>query len=203
MTIFQVHMVPAGVDEQLATVENPQHRHILKNYRRHGLLEVAGRWEEILIPEMTIESPQYRLQDHGQTLVLNGMDDVAKFYGTTAANGDNVFGPIEEHVAVSDHGIFSDGVFAWVVPGTHELLAHDDVDPSKTYQITQNMAMVWPYQGGRLYGEHVYEDLSSRKVEEVPASAITTPAQSREKTAPLIDQTPLEEIIAGLKLFES
>ena len=45
----------AGLEKQLENVDNPRHRAILKNYRRHGLLEVAGRYQELLAPDMTVE----------------------------------------------------------------------------------------------------------------------------------------------------
>ena len=47
----------------LRTVEDPRHRAILSNYRRHALLEVSGRYEEILTPAMTISNPVYRLTE--------------------------------------------------------------------------------------------------------------------------------------------
>lgn len=203
MKILDVRDVSNGVDAQLAVVENPQHRHILNNYRRHAILEVSGLWEQILIPEMTVEEPFYRLQDGGETHYLDGMEAVTHFYRSTAEAGHNVFGPLEEATAVSDYGIFSETLFGWVVPGTHPLVAHDDVEPDKTYQVTQYLSMAWPYHGGRMYGENVYEDVRSRKVEEVPDSAITTPARARELLAPLLAQTPLETIVEGLKLFDS
>ena len=49
----------AGLEKQLQDIDdNPRHRAILKNYRRHGLLEVAGRYKELLAPDMTVEHPR-------------------------------------------------------------------------------------------------------------------------------------------------
>lgn len=203
MKILDVRDVPAGADAQLAVVENPRHRHMLKNYRRHGLLEVSGLWQQILIPEMTVEHPVYRLMDNGVMHHLDGMDAVANFYRSMADSGNNVFGPLEEQVAVSDYGIFSEALFAWVVPGTHNMLASEGVEPDKVYQVTEYLCMSWPYVDGRLQGEHVYEDISSRQISEVDASAITTPAQAREILAPYLAETPLEEIVDGLSLFST
>ncbi len=54
------------VDDLIDTLENPRHRKILINYRRHGLLEVSGRYEELLAPNMTVPHPHYRLFEGGQ-----------------------------------------------------------------------------------------------------------------------------------------
>jgi hypothetical protein len=47
----------AAHDRLLETLDNPRHRRIVANYRRHALLEVAGEWEPIFAPDMTIEIP--------------------------------------------------------------------------------------------------------------------------------------------------
>jgi hypothetical protein len=100
-------------------------------------------------------------------------------------------------------GIFTEAVFAHVVPGTSELLSGEDTEPDKTYQVSSYIAMAWPYQGGRLVGEHVYEDVNTRSIVEVDESAITTPARARDLLAPYLADSPLEEITAGLRLFTS
>jgi hypothetical protein len=51
-------------------------------------------------------------------------------------------------------------------------------------------------------GENVYADSYSRRVHEVPAGSITTPQRAAELLAPLLDETPLSEIIEGLRLFQ-
>jgi hypothetical protein len=199
--IFDVRDVPAAIDAQLAVVDNPRHRHILKNFRRHALLEVSGLWPQILVPEMTVEQPSYRLMDGRRTHILGGMTEVAGFYRDTAERGANVFGPLEEQVAVSDWGIFTEALFAHVLPGTSQLLAGDGVEADQVYQVSSYIAMAWPYRGGRLAGEHVYEDVNSRTVTEVDASAVTTPARARELLAPYLADSPLEEIAQSLRLF--
>ncbi|WP_433566706.1 hypothetical protein ACQP1O_16790 [Nocardia sp. CA-151230] len=203
MKIFDVRDVPAATDARLAVTENPRHRHILENFRRHGLLEVSGLWQDILVPTMTVEQPLYRLMIGGRTCIFDGMDEVASFYRDTAAGRENVFGPLEEEIAVSDHGIFSEALFAHVVRGTSPMLADDDVDPDKVYQITHYIAMTWPYVNGRLRGEHVYDDRDSRVITEVDESAITTPEEARRILAPYLADSPLSKIEEGLALFAS
>lgn len=201
MKVYDPRDTCAGADALLATLENPRHRHIVKNYRRHGLLEVSGRWDEILIPDMVVDEPSYRIMEGGRTLIVDGMAEVRAFYKGIADAGLTVFGPLEEQVAVSDWGIFTEGRFASVQPGTSSALAGDGVDPDGMYQITHWVAFAWPYVDGRLQGEHVYEDPNSRQVEEVPHEALVSTPQARELLAPLVDLTPLSEIQEGLRLF--
>jgi hypothetical protein len=49
-----------SVDEIIRATENPRHRAILLNYRRHGLLEVSQRWP-------------------GSWILLDGREQVAGF----------------------------------------------------------------------------------------------------------------------------
>ena len=201
MDHFDVHGVTAGVDRALAVVENPRHRHILKNYRRHGLLEVSGLWEQILVPEMTVEHPVYRLTENGRRHVLDGMDAVAGFYRGITESRNNVGVLLDEEVGVSDTGLFSECRMSYVWPGDAPALAGDNVDPDCCYEVTSWVSMRWPYVGGRLAGEHVYEDSASRTVTEVDCSAFTTPEQAREILAPYLADSPLDELVAGLQLF--
>ncbi|MEU5696165.1 hypothetical protein [Actinosynnema sp. NPDC020468] len=201
MKVFDVRDISKGVDAALAVVENPRHRHVLKNYRRHALLEVSGYWEDILIPTMTVENPLYRLTERGKTFVCDGMPAVRAFYADIVGRGMNVFGALEEEIAVSDHGLFMQSVFAQVLPGTDESLADEGVDPDGTYQVSHRFAGVWPYVDGRLLGEFIYDDSGSWQVDEVPRSAMLSPAQAREALAPLLAQSPLAEIEEGLRLF--
>jgi hypothetical protein len=199
--ILDVRDVSAAADALLAVVDNPRHRHLLKNFRRHALLEVSGLWPQILVKEMTVEHPSYRLMDGRRARILDGMTEVAGFYRDIEERGANVFGPLEEQLAVSDWGIFGEALAACVVPGTSELLADDGVEREKAYQVSSYIAIAWPYRGGRLAGEHVYEDANSRTVTEVDASAITTPSMARELLAPYLADSPLEEVTQGLRLF--
>ncbi|MFI9450807.1 hypothetical protein [Amycolatopsis sp. NPDC052450] len=203
MKLFDVRGVPAGVDAALARVENPRHRHMLKNYRRHALLEVSGYWEEILVPAMIVDNPLYRISERGKTTVCHGLDDVRAFYSKIVGEQTNVFGALEEEVAVSDYGIFIEAVFAQILRGDDPALAGEDTDPQGTYQVSHRFAATWPYRDGRLYGEFIYEDSDSWRVDEVEASALITPEQARSILAPYLAESPLSEIEEGLKLFKN
>lgn len=201
MKVFDVRGISRGVDAALAVVENPKHRHLLKNYRRHALLEVSGYWEEILVPAMTVESPVYRFTEQGQTHVFEGMDAVRKLYSGLVNDGANVFGALDEQVAVSDYGVFIEAVFARIVRGNDSSLAGRDVDPQRTYQVSHRFAATWPYRGGRLAGEFIYDDTGSWRVDEVSSSALISPAQARTLLAPLLEASPFSEIEEGLQHF--
>ncbi|WP_165975664.1 hypothetical protein [Actinomadura rubrisoli] len=155
MKVFDVREITAGVDAALAVVGNPRHRHMLKNYRRHALLEVSGFWEDILLPAMIVDHPVYRLTERGKTLVCDGLEEVRSFYADIVGRGVNVFGAVEEKVAVSDYGVFIEAVFAQVVRGGDSALAGEDVDPDGTYQVSHRFAAAWPYRDGRLVGEFI------------------------------------------------
>ncbi|MFI0374447.1 hypothetical protein ACH35V_41870 [Actinomadura sp. 1N219] len=193
--------ITAGVDAALAVVDDPKHRHMLKNYRRHALLEVSGFWEDILIPAMIVDHPVYRLTERGKTLVCDGMAEVRKFYAEIVGGGMNVFGALEEEVAVSDYGIFIEAVFAQIVRGDAAALAGEGTDPDGTYQISHRFAAAWPYRDGRLVGEFIYDDTGSWRVDEVERSALLSPADARKALAPYLEQSPLSEIENGLRLF--
>lgn len=203
MKVFDVRGISKGVDAALSVVDNPKHRHILKNYRRHALLEVSGYWEDILIPTMTVEHPVYRLTERGRTHVFDGMDAVRTLYSGLVNGGENVFGALDEQVAVSDYGIFIEAVFAQIVRGDHPSLAGHDTVVERVYQMSHRFAAAWPYHNGRLVGEFIYDDTGSWRVDEVDASALISPAEARTRLAPLLAQSPLSEIERGLQLFDA
>jgi hypothetical protein len=50
MPKFDVTKLNVAIDELLETTENPRHRFLLQAYSRHRYLEIAGRYEEFLLP---------------------------------------------------------------------------------------------------------------------------------------------------------
>ena len=54
-------------------------------------------------------------------------------------------------------------------------------NPEKLYHVSSRQAFIWPYdERARLAGEHLYEDKTSLKIEEVARSEAITPARVRE-----------------------
>ncbi|GAA4704943.1 hypothetical protein [Phytohabitans rumicis] len=189
MRTFDVRDVVKAPDELLARTDNPRHRAILTNFRRHALLEVSGRWQEILTPRMVVDRPVYRINENGRSVHLTGLDEIGKFYQDIADRGLNVFGPIEERIAIADWGLAIESLFGNYLPG-HVLAAQgEDVDdPDAWYQLTHYMASFWPYdEDCRLIGEHIYEDAASRTIEKLRPEQVVTPAMAARILTPLID----------------
>ena len=189
---FDILNVVSQPDALLAVTENPRHRAILLNFRRHALLEVSGLWEQILVPEMTVAEPVYRINEMGTSVRLEGRDEVAAFYKGITDAGLNVFGPIEESMAVADWGLAIESLFGNYVPG-HVLREQGEEidDPDAWYQLTHYFASFWPYnEDCLLMGEHIYEDMGSRSVRKLDADEVVTPSQARALLAPLLASPP-------------
>jgi len=189
MADWDITRITAATDELLRTTENPRHRAILSNYRRHALLEVSGRYEEILTPDMTVEHPVYRLTEGPQTIVLDGHREVHDFYASLCGAGANVMGPAEEQLVVADWGFASECMFHHFMPGRLLAGTEDIDDPDAIYVVKHILAFHWPYdERGRLIGEHVYEDTASRTVEKVAPEDVVTPEMAREALAPQLER---------------
>jgi hypothetical protein len=184
----------AGLEKQLESIDNPHHRAILKNYRRHGLLEVSGRYQELLAPDMTVEHPQYRLHEGGQSIVLDGMAQVTAFYESLVAANALVMWVGEQDIAVNDHGFSGEVVFNAFVPAPMlgdnpfgNVRAGEDAD--EMYLLRRTLAFVWPYdERARLIGEHVYEDGASREIIKPDPADVITAERAAQLLAPEIDR---------------
>jgi hypothetical protein len=182
----------AALEQQLERTEDPHHRAILKNFRMHGLLEVSGRYRELLRPDMTVEHPHYRLHEGGRSIVLDGMEQVTAFYASLEAANALVMWISDGEIAVGDHGFSGEVLFSAFVPAP--MLGEspfDDVragdDPGEMFLLRRTLAFVWPYdERARLIGEHVYEDGASREVIEPDPADVITAARARELLAPEI-----------------
>ena len=189
MSDWDLTRITAATDELLRTTENPRHRAILTNYRRHALLEVSGRYKEILVPEMTIAHPVYRLTEGPQTLVLDGHQAVHDFYAMLSGVGAIVMGPVDEELVVADWGFASECMFHHFMPGRLLMESEDIDDPDATYVVKHVLAFHWPYDDEqRLIGEHVYEDTATRVVEKVDPADVISPARARELLAPQLER---------------
>lgn len=196
MKLFNPLDVCASPDEMLKTTQDPRHQAMIKNYRRHAMLEIAGRWREILSTDMMVDEPAYRMYYMGQALVLTGRDQVAGFYETFDASGSTVFGPLEERMAVADWGLALESYFGHHLRG-HQLQAMgievDDLDGY--YQFEHWISSFWPYsQDCRLIGEHIYEDAGSRVLHQIDEADFVTPEKAAAALNPLIDAGGAEEL---------
>ncbi|KLT45573.1 hypothetical protein CC85DRAFT_310380 [Cutaneotrichosporon oleaginosum] len=199
----------ADVDVLIESITNPHHRKILVNYRRHGLLEVAGRYAELLAPTMTVEEPAYRIVEGGKTTLLTGMAQVRAFYESLHALDMLVMWTGRQRMAVHDWGFAGEAQFSQFVPG--RMMADNvfaavggeaqaqaqaeggnkegGVDPDAWYLVRRTFAFVWPYAAdGRMIGEHVYEDPATKTVERVDKDVVITGARAAVLLAPIIDK---------------
>lgn len=198
-----VHMMD-DIDEIIDATTNPLHRKILINYRRHGLLEVSGYYEELLQPNMTVAHPHYRIFEGGEGVILDGMEEVHQFYETLANLDMLVMWTGNQKMAVADWGFAGEAEFSQFVPG--KMLGDsvfsslgDDApqtesayDPDAYYLVRRTLAFVWPYdEHGNMIGEHVYEDTNSKTVTRVETADVITGARARELLTDIIGKYEL------------
>ena len=223
MAKFDVTKLNVAIDKLLETTENPRHRFLLQSYSRHRYLEVAGRYEEIFVPDMMSMDPVYHFHQAGVTTVAKGQDEVKGLYRMWAQTNQSIFFVEHEEVAVADHFVASvvtsyqqvsgkglkEGKFLSHLPSaiTHKLLEkvlaqkeHKADDNDLYLYKTPGMQMVWPYDDrGRLIGEDVWEPEPSKaelfKLD--PADVVTT-EQAEKLLSPLIKPLPsFDEYVLG------
>ena len=178
-------------DALLAKTTNKLHRRILINWRRHGCLEVMGRYQEIFAPDLTVPHPVYKLHDAtGQTEVLDGRAAVEGFYRQITELGANVMVGTDDVIAVNDWGFAIESNFNNFVPGAVLVAQGVPVDdPNATYLVTYLQSMVWHYTDrGLLIGEHVYG--GTRTITKPAPADVITPAEAVEILTPVLAATP-------------
>jgi hypothetical protein len=169
----------AAVDRLLEETTNPRHRHLLQAYGRHRNLEMAGRYEEIFAPDMTVDRPIYRFNYSGLNTTLEG-PAVRSLYRLWTQTNQTAFYAESEEVAVADHFICSTVVAYQQVWGKairlnaklrhlprfvseHVLKIVLAQNPGKVsdddmYLLRTKAHMIWPYDDRcRLIGEDVWE----------------------------------------------
>ena len=90
-----------AIDELLKTTHNPRHKFMLLAYYRHRYLELAGRYEEIFAPDMTVEEPAYHVHLASNKIKLVGQDAVKSLYRMWADTNQCIFYAENEQVAVA------------------------------------------------------------------------------------------------------
>lgn len=172
---FDMPKLVAAADDLLQTLTDPLHRRIIENYRRHAMLEVSGRWEEIFDPDMTVEQPRYVIHNAQGMTVLDGYEAVSGLYKSYMESNSTVILLENEKLLVSDWGFASEAT-------SHRLWQGKDLkaqgeridDPDAWYIASTTTGMFWPYTSdGRMIGEHVYRggDRTIRKA--APEDIIT------------------------------
>jgi hypothetical protein len=182
-----------AVEDVLAVTESPRHRYLLQSYLRHRYLESAGRYEEILEPELTVEHPVYRFSLVGRApFKLEGREQVAALYRHWTETDQCVFYVEDEIVSVGDHMVVGRGIGYQQTLGSELAAAGVDADTDAMYLTRSQIVMIWPYDDQcRLLGEDVWEfDDAERAYIKLDPPDVLTAEQAGELLAPLIKPLP-------------
>jgi hypothetical protein len=165
--------------ELLEQTTKPLHRAMLLNFWRHVHLEGAGRFEEIVAPDMMVDEPVYRITWGANPVVVTGKEGVVAFY---RAVGDAVLWNSDDFLAVGDWGIADELTFHQIAHGADlRAIGYEVDDPDAIYHVSSRQAFIWPYDSqARLVGENLYEDKTSLEIEEVDPSEAITATRVRE-----------------------
>ena len=177
--------------ELLKGTMKPLHRAMLLNFWRHVHLEGAGEYDKILAGDMTVDRPVYRVTWGKAPAVIEGKDGVRAFYESV---GEAVLWHSDDRLAVADWGICDEITFHQLAVGSDlQLIGYEVEDADKLYHVYSRQAFIWPYdERARLVGEHLYEDKTSLRNEEVDPLEAITPARVREIHRELLDKLEAE-----------
>ena len=175
----------------LERTTKPLHRAMLLNFWRHVHLEGAGEYHKILAPDMTVDHPVYRVTWGANPAVIEGKEGVRAFYHSV---GEAVLWHSDDRLAVEDWGISDEITFHQLARGSDLKLIGYEVDHSdRFYHVYSRQSFIWPYdERARLIGEHLYEDKTSLRIEEVDRLEVITPARVREIHRELLSKLEAE-----------
>jgi hypothetical protein len=174
-----VHDCMIATARLLERTSQALHRAILLNFWRHVHLEGAGEYEKIVAPDMMVDHPVYRVTWGANPAVIEGKDGVLAFYNSV---GEAVLWHSDDRLAVGDWGVSDEITFHQLAKGADlRAIGYDVDDPERLYHVASRQAFIWPYdERARLAGEHLYEDKTSLRIEEVDPAEAITPARVRE-----------------------
>ena len=192
---FDVTKWPAEVEAFMHRTSNPLHKAMLKNYFRHLLLEVSGHWDRIIVPELTIDEPMYRVGDRRVVHVLSGKAAVEGFYRETAQTRQNVMGARTMNMGVDDYGVTTEAVWTHVVPGRCIADHGIGADPEAHYLMTHHLFQIFTYTNEtrpKLIAERIYDDPESYTYEKLDPADVVTPELARAQLAPFLARATLD-----------
>jgi hypothetical protein len=199
MNRFDITQTNAAVERLIETTENPRHRCLLHAYNRHRYLEMAGRFDEIFTPDMTVEEPVYHFNLLDTVTTLDGAQAVKEVYREWAGTDECIFYADDEKLAVSDTMIVSSLMIYQQHPGAILAAGGVPVDPDVTYLLKTATHMIWPYDDrGRMIGEDVWEyDASLREIIPLDPTEVVTVEKSRKLLDPFIKPLPAYNPFTG------
>lgn len=162
----------------LEQTSKPLHRAILLNFWRHVHLEGAGDYQTIVAPDMMVDHPVYRVSWGANPTVVDGKEAVLAFYNSV---GEAVLWHSDDRLAVNDWGICDEITFHQIASGADlSAIGYDVKKADALYHVSSRQAFIWPYDDqARLAGEHLYEDKTSLRIEEIDRADAITPARVR------------------------
>jgi hypothetical protein len=152
---------------------------------------VAGEWEQIFHPDMTIETPVYIVEFGAvRRQILRG-SEVHDMYRQMKAVGANVIVVTDEQIAVNDSGFGQEAYFHQYLRGDVLRAMGDDVDDLDSWYMKRTIvASFWPYDDrARLIGEHG-SAIGPVEITQIPESEVVTEAEAREKLLPQVKPLP-------------
>jgi hypothetical protein len=193
MIDLDITQTNSAIDRLLDRTENPRHRYLLQTFRRHRALEIAGRYEEIFVPEMTVSNPVYQFNEGRIPRTLTGEQAVRGLYALWTMTAQCIFYAEDEQLAVGDRLVCSDAIAYQQHPGLALVaLGHlvDDLDAH--YLLRSRQLQLWEYDDrGRLVGENVWEvDPGSTEVVKLDESEVLTVEEARALLDPHIQELP-------------
>jgi hypothetical protein len=193
MAKLSLTKVNIAIDRLLEKTKNRRHRFLLQAYSRHRYLEIAGRYQEILAPDMMVENPVYHFRALGIDATLSGRQAIEGLYSMWTATDQCIFYAENEQVAVADNFTVSAAITYQQVQG--KALAANGVkipDPNAMYLYKAQEQMIWHYDDqGRLIGEDVWEtDPSKAEIIKLDPKDVVTVAQAAKKLKNLIKPLP-------------
>jgi hypothetical protein len=127
---------------------------------------------------MTTEHPIYRVTWGANPAVIEGTDGVRAFYDSV---GEAVLWHSDDRLSVADWGVCDEITFHQLGLGADLRTIGYQIDHAdRLYHVSSRQAFIWPYDArARLLGEHLYEDKTSLRIEEVDPAQAITPARVR------------------------
>ncbi|MBT5484274.1 hypothetical protein N9E57_04175 [Gammaproteobacteria bacterium] len=167
------------VEALLQRTENPLHRAILENFRRHVHLEGSGQFDKITAPDMSVDNPVYRVSWGDTPALIEGKEGVIGFYNSVT---EAVLWNSDDLIAVNDWGIADELTFNQLIKGSDlQNLGYTADSPDAYYHLRSRQAFIWPYNDqALLMGENLYEDKTSVEITQIDESELITPQRVAE-----------------------
>lgn len=164
---------------------DPHRRKILLNFNLHAALELSGRFEEILDPELTVDQPMYEYFQSGVS--YHGARAVHGFYASLVENNATAIISDSQKVAVADWGFCAEQVSNYYVPAQMARNYGIPAVDGRYYVLHRPLVMIWYYDdAAKLVGERIYH-AANLTYSEVPEEQYIRTELLAQALAPFIE----------------